>query len=562
MNSLRPYQAKGEADIFASWKAGNRNVMYQLVTGGGKTVLFVDIIKKFLMKGKRVILLAHREELITQAWNHLYKNNIYSGIIKADIKPNYDLPCQVASIQTCARRKKLPHADVVIFDEAHHCQDDNSYGNLLVDHFPTSYVLGVTATPYRLGGQGFTRLFNDLVLGPSFKQLVDSGYLCPLRYFVASIPDLSKVKIKSGDYDEEQAEEVMKLAPLVESYQEHCKGMCGVVFAVNVHHSNKIVEQYNAAGIKAAHLDAKTPTEERKGILKAFREGRIQIISNVGIITEGFDFPDMQFVQLARPTKSLSLFLQMVGRVTRPDVAAIMSAMSDEERVYLLSQSKKPYGVILDNAGLYREHGLPDLEIDWNTHFVGRDMKKAKTDLLIEMIEFVAETDDGREVRTKNPLEIEGLKLIEVNKTIREKIVNLVSLKEFDKSYEMFKAMANKPGAKITKPGFVAYNNYKEYCRKNNILMSAEVWDYLIKRLSKEPNNLKRIVEEETARNINAIESQYADNKDERERLIEILNTQRDKRVESIKRAYVPESVIDREMFDYSREQNIAHATT
>lgn len=554
-NLLRPYQAKGEAEIFQAWREGNQNVMYQLVTGGGKTVLFVDIIKKFMLAKKRVILLAHREELINQAWEHLYKNSIMAGIIKADIKPNYSLACQVASIQTCARRKALPAADVVIFDEAHHCQDDNSYGNLLMNHYPRSYGLGVTATPYRLGGKGFTNMFNKLITGPSFKELVEAGYLTPLRYFVASIPDLSKVKIRSGDYDEEQAEEVMKLAPLVESYFEHCAGMRGVVFAVNVHHSNIIVEQYNNAGVRAAHLDAKTPPEIRKAILKAFKSGEIRIISNVGIITEGFDFPDMEFVQLARPTKSLSLFLQMVGRVTRTDYSAIKDATDDEVRRYLVSQSKKPFGFVLDNAGLYQEHGLPDIDRDWNSHFIGYDKKKKKLDLMIEMIEFVAEDDSGRQVRTKNPLEVEGMKLIEVNKTIREKIVNLTSLKEFDRLYEMFKAMANKPDSKMNKPGFVAYGQYKEFCRKSNLLMSPEVWDYLIKRLSTEPRELRTLAETESNKNIDMIKARYQNDPDERARLIDHTNLQLQRRLAAIKRAVVPEAEIRRDMANYLCEQ-------
>lgn len=557
-NSLRPYQAKGEAEIFQAWREGNQNVMYQLVTGGGKTVLFVDIIKKFLLAKKRVILLAHREELINQAWEHLYKNSIMAGIVKADTKPNYSLPCQVASIQTCSRRKVLPAADVVIFDEAHHCQDDNSYGNLLLDHYPRAYGLGVTATPYRLGGKGFTKMFNKLITGPTFKELVDSGYLTPLRYFVASIPDLSKVKIRGGDYDEEQAEEVMRLAPLVESYFEHCSGMRGVVFAVNVHHSNIVVNQYNNAGVRAAHLDAKTHPETRKAILKSFKEGTIRIISNVGIITEGFDFPDMEFVQLARPTKSLSLFLQMVGRVTRTDYNAIKDATDDEVRRYLVSQSRKPFGFVLDNAGLYQEHGLPDVDRDWSSYFIGYDKKKKKLEGSIEMIEFVAEDEDGRRVRTKNPLEVEGMKLIEVNKTIREKIVNLTSLKEFDRLYETFKNIANKPDSKMNKPGFVAYAEYKKFCGKNNLLMSQEVWDYLIKRLSTEPRELRTLAESESNKNIDMIKARYDIEPDERTRLIDHTNFQLQKRLVAIKRAIVPESEIRKDMEKYLSAQLVS----
>jgi len=544
--SLRPYQQEGETSIFNAWKKGHKNVMYQLPTGGGKTVLFVDIIKKFLYKNKRVVLLAHREELITQAWNTLYKNQIYAGIIKADVAPQYALPCQVASIQTVIRRKQLPAADIVIIDEAHHSQEDNSYGKVLDEHWPRAYVLGVTATPYRLNGKGFTNMFDELVLGPKISDLIAWGYLTPLRYFIAGIPDLSKVKMQAGDYNSEQAEEAMKFVPLVDSYLEHCRGMSGVVFAVNVHHSEQIVHQYNEAGIRAAHLDANTPTAERQNILKLFREKKITIISNVGIITEGFDFPDMEFVQLARPTLSLSLYLQMVGRVTRTDYQAIKDAVDDEDRARLVSLSKKPFGYVLDNAGLYKNHGLPDRAINWPTYFEGFDKRKKKALETIEIIEYVAEDSDGRTVRTNLPEEVDGLKLVEINHTVKERIVNITSLKEFDRLTEMFKRIP-----KIEKKGFAVFNNFKTFCKKQSILMTPEVWDYIYKKLWTEPQDLQAKILSERDQAVAVIQNQYGSDSYEADHLIKVVREDCDRKIKRVIALQVPGGFIRKEQRAY-----------
>jgi len=493
--SLRPYQKTGESEIFDQWKDGKKSIMFQLVTGGGKTVLFVNIIKKFLRAGKRVVLVAHREELIKQAWDTLYKNEIMAGIIKSGIPENFHMPCQVASIQTICRRSKLPKADLVIFDEAHHSQDDNSYGDVLLKHWPYARVLGVTATPYRLGGKGFTSLFDTLVQGPPFKSIVEMGYLVPFKYYVSYNPDLSNAKVQRGDYVADDIDKAMRLAPIVNSYLEHCKGMSGICFAVNIGHSNLIVRQYLEAGIPAAHVDANTDLTVRRRMFQDLRDKKILVLVNVGIATEGTDIPNIDFVQLARPTKSLALYLQMVGRVTRPLFSAIEHAQSDEERRAMIAASSKPYGIVLDNAGLYLEHGLPDSPYDWKGYFMGQEKRAKNKPDLIEIIEFVAEDEDGNTVISRLPKEVEGLKLIEVNYIEKQKIINLTSLKEFDRGLGMF---ANMP--KVNKAGYVAYRNYHEFCRKNSLLMSDEVWSYLNKRLVKDPgeervrllNNLER----------------------------------------------------------------------
>lgn len=504
-HALRTYQQRGEADIFQQWKEGRKAVMFQLVTGGGKTVLFVNIIKKFLMAKKRVVLVAHREELISQAWDTLYKNEIMAGVIKSGMPENYQMACQVASIQTICRRTKLPPADLVIFDEAHHTQDDNSYGDVLLKHWPRARVLGVTATPYRLGGKGFTTVFDTLVQGPPFKDIVGMGYLVPFKYYVAYNPDMTNVKMQRGDYLQEDIAKAMQLAPIVDSYLEHCRGKSGICFAINVDHSNLIVRQYIERGIPAAHVDANTDIKIRRKLFQDLRDKKILVLVNVGIATEGTDIPNIDFVQLARPTKSLSLYLQMVGRVTRPLFEFIKGADTNDERRAGIAGSPKPFGIVLDNAGLYLDHGLPDQEFNWHNHFIGQDKKQKNKPEMIEIIELVAEDEDGRLVRSKIPDEVQGLKLIEVNHIEKEKIINLTSLKEFDKNFEIMKRLP-----KVSKPGYVAYKNYYEYCRKNSLMMSEEVWNYLNQRLVEEPAEHLKNLDKSYQRDLELMRSQGA----------------------------------------------------
>jgi hypothetical protein len=403
-------------------------------------------------------------------------------------------------------------------------------------------VLLVTATPYRLGGKGFTNIADVLIQGPKFSELIDWGYLTPLRYFAKYIPDLSGVKMQGGDYNQEETEKIMGLAPLVESYAETCRGMCGVVFGVNVHHSRNIVDKYNSAGIKAAHLDANTPSAERTNILKMFKDRRLDIISNVGIITEGFDFPDMEFVQLARPTKSLSLFLQMVGRVTRTQYDVIKNATSNEHRAQLVSQSKKPFGYILDNAGLCVEHGLPDQNFNWQMYFNGYEKKKKKPSEFIEVIEFVAEDSDGREVRSEIPSEIEGMKLIEITTTVKERIVNITSLKEFDRLTAMFKNMP-----KIEKKGFAVFKNFRDHCRKNNIALSPEIWDYMHSKLVKDPEDQESKIMSDLDNNLAVLDSKFYFDEQDKANTVKVLKAEAERKIKLIKSNSVPSGYFRKE---------------
>jgi len=500
---LRPYQAEARSQIREAWLTDDL-LMYTMATGGGKTVLFVDVIREAIEAGQRIMLVAHRKELILQAWQTLKRIGIHSGIIMSGFPERFELAVQVCSVQTIGGRSELPPADIVIFDEGHHAQRDNTYGKI-ISRYRHAKCLFVTALPYRLSGEGFLHLHpagkpTKLLVGPNLRQLTDDGWLVPLRYFIADIPDLTSIKMSTGDYSESELEKrMLAMAPLVDTYLEHARGKRGVVFAVTLEHSRQIVKQYLEAGVAAEHLDGETPDDQRSSILQRFRTGLLRVIVNVGIITEGFDFPDCEFIQLARPTKSLSLFLQMVGRVTRALAGVVdIPGYTAEQRKRSIAASAKPCGIILDNAGCYIEHGFPTKEHDVEYYFLGAKRHKKPVEETIEILVYVAEDENGVRRRTKNPEELKGMRLIEVTEEVQKRVTALASLKEFDRLYFMLKnRMA--PGKKF---GFTVFYQFKSLCEAKNLLITDQMWEYIYNKLVGEVNDKLAALERDRARNL------------------------------------------------------------
>jgi superfamily II DNA or RNA helicase len=236
-------------------------------------------------------------------------------------------------------------------------------------------------------------------------RFIEQGYLVPFSHYVQANPDLSKLKTSKGDYVTKMLSNVMMdnkvMMDLLDSYKEKCNGMTAIVFAVDVEHSKDIASKFNSAGIIPRHLDAKTPTGERVQILSDFRSGRVKVISNVEIITEGFDFPECQVVQLAGPTKSLSLYLQMIGRVMRT------------------AEGKKE-GIVLDNAGLWLEHGLSDADRIWSL----KGINKKRRNGLREINELAIDKEGVIKAVTRfRPEEVKGLKLIPMSEEFRRLVM-------------------------------------------------------------------------------------------------------------------------------------------
>ena len=346
---LRDYQLQSLEKINQAFQSC-QSVLFQMPTGTGKTVLFSALTHQYLQNNKKVLIIVHRRELIDQAITHLRHYNIEAGTILSKVKPDSSLPIQVASIQTLTRREPF-HTDLVIIDEAHHsCA--SSYTKLWL-MFPDAKFLGVTATPIRLDNKGLGDVYDTLITSDSFHHFVKDKHLVPVRQYIGSLPDLKNVKMQAGDYNIKQLQPRVTttsvIGGLIKSYESRALNKSCIVFAVDVNHSLQIVELYRKHGYTAEHIDGDTPYLEREDILKRFKNKEIQVLCNVGIITEGFDMPDCEVVQLARPTKSLGLYLQMTGRVMRP------------------AEGKKE-GIVLDCAGLWRNFGTCQKPRKWHLH--------------------------------------------------------------------------------------------------------------------------------------------------------------------------------------------------
>lgn len=351
---LRPYQTKIIAEVLAKWQSGKRRVMACAPTGSGKTVLFAKMAEKYLVDvpDGRVWIVAHREEILLQAKQKIEAvSQRPLGTIKFGYELDLDAQIQIASIQSLT--SKLATLEIspslIIIDEAHHSVAE-SYQELL-NKFPKSLVLGVTATPIRADGQGFQDLFDVLVCGPSVKQLIEQEYLAPFKVFGAKLIQLKDIKIERGDYHRQslidRIDRSIVYGDLVAAYQKYAAHTKTVVFCIDIQHSQSTAAAYQAAGITAEHIDGEIDGKERAAILERFRSGETKVLSNCELILEGFDLEDIETVQIVRPTASLSLYLQMVGRVLRP-------------------HPDKAYARIIDHTSNVALFGLPDSERYWS----------------------------------------------------------------------------------------------------------------------------------------------------------------------------------------------------
>jgi len=352
----RQYQDDLHEATITSIRCGSRRVLIQSPTGSGKSVYFSRIIKGAHKKEKRVLFLVHRRELVNQAAGHMEIEEVPYGIIMSGSSASIFAEIQLASIDTLRARAMgektqidMPEADIVIIDEAHHV-GSKTYERIF-DHYADAIIIGVTATPARGDGKGLGKYFDDLVLGPTVRFLMDNGYLAEASYMVPNVPDLKGVTVRRGDYVEDQLAVIMNDAKLVGNVVDHwikyAEGRQTIAFAVNVAHSRAIAAKFNAVGIPAAHIDGKTPMKERDLIIEQYEAGKFKILSNCQVFTEGTDMPNVSCILMAAPTKSLVKYLQMAGRGLRP---------------------KWDGGdcLIMDHTGNVLRHGQVDEEHDWS----------------------------------------------------------------------------------------------------------------------------------------------------------------------------------------------------
>jgi superfamily II DNA or RNA helicase len=348
---LRPYQATIIERARANFLAGKHSQLIVSATGSGKTVMFSYMAARAVEKGLRVLILAHRVELLDQISRTLTSFGVSHGMIAPGYMGDRRRPVQVASVFTLVRRLDRYEApDLIIVDEAHHAISTSTWGRV-VTAFPKARLLGVTATPIRLSGEGLGDLFGTMVQGPTMRELIELGALSPYRLFAPAGVDLTGVHSRMGDFVRGEIEAAMDKPSItgdaVKHYQKLAPGRRAVAFCVSVEHAVHVAEQFRAAGIPAQAIDGGMDRTLRASVLSEFSAGRIQVLASCDLISEGFDVPAIEAAILLRPTQSVGLYLQQVGRALR-------------------TFPGKTEAIILDHAGNVKRHGLPDEDRAWS----------------------------------------------------------------------------------------------------------------------------------------------------------------------------------------------------
>ena len=327
-----------------------KTVLIQGSTGMGKTVLSSFMLKSLAEQNKRGLFICHRRELIKQTSNSFNEFNIDHAIIATSYKSELNKPIQICSVGSLANKVHLIKSpDFIIWDECHHLAA--STWSKIFNYFPDALHVGLTATPQRLDGKGLGEFFEKMVQAIPMKELINQGYLSDFDIYAPSQPDLSGVKSKSGDYVPEALDKAVNKPTItgcaIEHYKKICSGKKAVVFCASVNHSLNVVQKFNDNGIEAAHVDGKMTNKQRDTLIDRFKSGDLKILSNVDIVGEGFDLPAIEVAILLRPTQSLTLYLQQVGRALR-------------------KAKGKDKAIILDHAGNSLNHGVPDSNYTWS----------------------------------------------------------------------------------------------------------------------------------------------------------------------------------------------------
>jgi superfamily II DNA or RNA helicase len=350
---LRPYQTEITTEFERHIERGDRSILLVAPTGSGKTVIAAAIIAG---TARRVLVVAHRREIVNQTSDKLTARGIPHGIIQAgdEKKLRPMAAVQVASIQTLHARAirsstmLMPLADLLIIDEAHHACA-MTYAKV-IEAYPNAIVLGLTATPCRGDGRGLGGIFKTMIECPQVPDLIEQGYLVKSRVYAPVDPDLRGVRTQAGDYVESQLAERMDKDQLVGDIVTHWfkygESRKTVAFACSVGHSVHIRDEFVKADVRAEHLDGSTAIDERAAILGRLASGETQVVVNCMVLTEGFDLSDIGCIILARPTKKMGLYRQMIGRGLRP-------------------ADGKSDAVILDHSGAVYRHGLPEDRVEW-----------------------------------------------------------------------------------------------------------------------------------------------------------------------------------------------------
>jgi superfamily II DNA or RNA helicase len=445
---LRDYQADLLDRLQDLWSTGTKRVLLQLATGGGKTICLATVIERALARGQNCLVVVHREELLTQTLAKVAAiTGQAAGIIKAGHRPDHNSPVQVASVATLVNRlDQYPAFDVLILDECHHSSSQT--WRKVIDHFSNSLLLGVSATPIRMDGSGFRDIFDVLISGVTMAELIAHGHLSQFRYYApANGLNLNGLRTRAGEYTRESIEAANSAIEVagdcLKAYQDYLWGKQTLIFAVSVAHSREIAASFSANGVPAAHLDGRDDPQLRATTMNAFRRGEIRVLTNCALFTEGLDVPGIEAVILARPTKSLGLWLQMVGRALRPSPG-------------------KDHAIIIDLGENWTRFGLPADDREWSLNGVAkRSRGKLEKDENGEVIE-VVEVPEELTV----DLQASNLELMEVIPTKPEPALSAEELTQWEQRLDQLVATMKE---RNYKPGWLAF-------RLGELKPPLEVW--------------------------------------------------------------------------------------
>jgi DNA repair protein RadD len=355
---LREYQQRVVEAVREKARNGKRRILVVLPTGSGKTFVAAELVRSAYDKGNKVLALMHRRGLVDQMIERFTDYNLETGCIMAGIDHNLDAQCQIASLWTYTRRLKLAEqgntrffvdAPFIIIDEAHHATN-NTYKKIL-KQYPDSFVVGFTATPTLSDGRGLGEYFDSMVDVVSMEELLKEGNLVPGEYYGPSTPDLRSLKIVQGDYEKKGLDEKINqpkiIGDVVDNWFKQASDLQTMVFGINRKHSKALCNEFIKHGVNAEYLDANNDDEERSDVLRRFRAGDTQVICQVGLYTEGSDIPEIDALVLARPTRSLGLHRQILGRGARP-------------------RPGKEKFLVLDHGGSVKLLGYYEDEMDWS----------------------------------------------------------------------------------------------------------------------------------------------------------------------------------------------------
>lgn len=361
MVQLRDYQNDAVAQVRAAFKAGKKRPLLVSPTGSGKTVVFAYITRNAALRNKSVTILVHRAELVQQVSAALSSFAVPHGVIAPGRHWDPRHLVHVASVMTLIKRiDEIPPPDLVVIDEAHHTTLKTAWGRIVAT-WAQSKVLGVTATPCRLSGEGLGEVFDAMILGPTTLGLIDAGMLSPLRTFCPPSISTAGIHTRGGDFISSELSSAVNRPHItgnaVKHYTRYTPGKSAVVFCVSVAHAVSVAEEFTAAGYLAVPVDGGLHADVRHSIVEDYSEGKIQVLTSCDLISEGFDCGRIEVGISLRPTMSLGLWRQQCGRLLR--------LFPGKEHAWLF-----------DHAGNSRLHGLPTDDVEWDLEGEKKSGKK------------------------------------------------------------------------------------------------------------------------------------------------------------------------------------------